>query len=103
MKRTKAGGPVQRDAKEVLAEVLAKLTGKLEAPAVSTSVKEKHRANTVGPNRDRLTVGVDLACIIREVTRTTSQWCRVGYKSQWLGLVKRNNRGILVLGWRIAG
>ena len=28
MKRTKARGPVQRDAKEVLAEVLEKLTGK---------------------------------------------------------------------------
>ena len=36
MKRTKARGPVQRDAKEVLAEVLGKLTGKLEAPAVWT-------------------------------------------------------------------
>jgi len=49
MKRTKARGPVQRDAKEVLAEVLAKLTGKLEAPAVSTSVIESRRGNTVGP------------------------------------------------------
>src|SRR5258708_13255880 len=28
LKRTKARGPVQRDAKEVLAEVLGKLTGK---------------------------------------------------------------------------
>ena len=58
MKRTKARVPVQRDAKEALAEVLAKLTGKLEAPAVSSSVKESRRGNTVGPNRDRLTVGV---------------------------------------------
>ena len=60
MKRTKARGPVQRDAKEVLAEVLGKLTGKLDAPAVWTSVKASRRGNTVGPNRDRLTVGVDL-------------------------------------------
>src|SRR5882762_7079486 len=61
LSRTKARGPVQRDAKEVLAEVLGKLTGKLDAPAVSTSAKENRRGNTVGPNRDRLTVGVGLA------------------------------------------
>ena len=60
MKRTKVRGPVQRDAKEVMAEVLGKLTGKLDAPAVSTSVKENRRGKTVGPNLDRLTVGVDL-------------------------------------------
>jgi transposase len=60
LKRTKARGPVQRDAKEVLAEVLGKLTGKLDVPAVSTSAKQNRRGNTVGPNRDRLTVGVDL-------------------------------------------
>src|SRR5256885_17068227 len=60
LKRRKARGPVQRDAKEVLAEVLGKLTGKLDMPAVSTSAKENRRGNTVGPNRDRLTGGVDL-------------------------------------------
>jgi hypothetical protein len=41
---------VQRDAKEVLAEVLEKLTGKLDAPAVAMSTKENRRGNTVGPN-----------------------------------------------------
>src|SRR6202162_1206224 len=56
LKRTKARGPVQRDAKEVLAEVLGKLTGKLDAPAVSTRAKENRRGNTVGPNRDKWTV-----------------------------------------------
>src|SRR6266568_3224858 len=60
LKWRKARGPVQRDAKEVLAEVLGKLTEKLDGPAVSTSAKENRRGNTVGPNRDRLTVGVDL-------------------------------------------
>ena len=36
---------MQRDAKEVLAEVLGKLTGKLDPKqAVSTSAKEKRRA-----------------------------------------------------------
>ncbi len=51
---------MQRNAKEVLAEVLEKLTGELDAPAVSTSAKGNRRGNTVGPNRDRLTVGLDL-------------------------------------------
>jgi hypothetical protein len=77
MKRTKTRGPVQRDAKEVLAEVLAKLTGKLEAPAVSTSVKESRRGNTVGPNRDRLTVGVDLG-------DRWSQYCILGLEGETL-------------------
>jgi hypothetical protein len=40
MKRTKARGPVQRDAKEVLAEVLGKLTGKLEGLAVLVRMAE---------------------------------------------------------------
>ena len=40
LKRTKARGPVQRDVKEVMAEVLGKLTGKLDAPAVSTRAKK---------------------------------------------------------------
>ena len=77
MKRTKARGPVQRDAKEVLTEVLAKLTGKLEAPAVSSSVKESRRGNTVGPNRDRLTVGVDLG-------DRWSQYCILGLEGETL-------------------
>jgi hypothetical protein len=51
---------VQRDAKEVLAEVLEKLRGKLNAPAELPSAKDNRKGNTVGPNRDRLTVGVDL-------------------------------------------
>src|SRR5258708_16168771 len=71
LKRTKARVPVQRDAKEVLAEVLGKLTGKLDAPAVSTSAKENRRGNTVGPNRDRLTVGGDLG-------DRGSQYCILG-------------------------
>src|ERR1700736_7088280 len=77
MKRTKARGPVQRDAKEVLAEVLRKLTGKLEAPAVSSSVKESRRGNIVGPNLDRLTVGVDLG-------DRWSQYCILGLEGETL-------------------
>jgi len=77
MKRTKARGPVQRDTKEVMAEVLGKLTGKLDAPAVSTSAKENRRGNTVGPNRDRLTVGVDLG-------DRWSQYCILGLEGETL-------------------
>jgi transposase len=68
---------VQRDAKEVLAEVLGKLTGKLDGPAVSTSAKENRRGNTVGPNRDRLTVGVDLG-------DRWSQYCILGLEGETL-------------------
>jgi transposase len=77
LKRTKARGPVQRDAKEVLAEVLEKLTGKLDAPAVSTSAKENRRGNTMGPNGDRLTVGVDLG-------DRWSQYCILGLAGETL-------------------
>src|SRR5437660_10893307 len=77
LKRTKARGPVQRDVKEVLAEVLGKLTGKLDAPVVSTRAKENRRRNTVGPNRDRLTVGVDLG-------DRWSQYCILGWEGETL-------------------
>jgi hypothetical protein len=40
---------VQRDAKEVLAEVLEKLRGKLNAPAELPSTKDNRRGNTVAP------------------------------------------------------
>ena len=76
-KRTKARGPVQRDVKAVLAEVLGKLRGKLDAAAVSTSAKENRRGNTVGPNRDRLTVGVDLG-------DRWSQYCILGLEGETL-------------------
>jgi hypothetical protein len=77
LKRTKARGPVQRDAKEVMAEVLGKLTGELDAPTVSTSAQENRRGNTVGPNRDRLTVGVDLG-------DRWSQYCFLGLEGERL-------------------
>ena len=76
-KRTKLRGPVQRDTKEVLAEVLGKLAGKLSAPAELTRAKENRRGNTVGPNRDRLTVGVDLG-------DRWSQYCILGLAGETL-------------------
>jgi hypothetical protein len=76
-KRGKSRGPVQRDAKEVMAEVLGKLTGKLAAPTVATSAKKDGRGNRFGPNRDRLTVGVDLG-------DRWSQYCILGLEGERL-------------------
>ena len=60
-KRTKSRGPVQRDTKEVLAELVGKLKEKLDPKKVAvTSAGEKHPRGELRPNLDRLTVGVDL-------------------------------------------
>jgi len=59
-KRAKAQRPVQREAKEVLAELVEKLRGKLEVKATSVSPSEAGPRAELGPNVDRLTVGVDL-------------------------------------------
>ena len=60
-KRVKSRGPVRRDTKEVLAELVEKLKEKLDPKtAAATSAGEKHLRGELGPNLDRLTVGVDL-------------------------------------------
>jgi hypothetical protein len=60
-KRTKSRGPVQRDTKEVLAELVKKLKEKLDPKKVAArSAGEKHQSGELRPNLDRLTVGVDL-------------------------------------------
>ncbi len=60
-KRAKSRGPVQRDTKEVLAELVGKLKEKLDPKKVAaTSAGEKHPRGELRPNLDRLTVGVDL-------------------------------------------
>jgi hypothetical protein len=51
-------GPIQREAKEVMAELVAKLSQRLDAAPPSSHVDDVHRA--LERNRDRLTVGVDL-------------------------------------------
>jgi len=78
-KRAKSRGPVQRDAKEVIAEVLRKLTGSAasDAGVVSGSGQKDRRGNTYGPNRDRLTVGVDLG-------DRWSQYCILGVEGETL-------------------
>jgi transposase len=70
---------VQRDAKEVMAEVLEKLTGRgvLDTRVESGRARKGRRENTVGPNLDRLTVGVDLG-------DRWSQYCVLGLKGETL-------------------
>jgi transposase len=52
---------VQRDTKEVLAELVGKLKEKLDPKKVAaTSAGEKHQSGELRANLDRLTVGVDL-------------------------------------------
>jgi hypothetical protein len=60
LKRAKSHRPVQRETKEVLAELVEKLRGKLEPKAVSASPREARQRPELSPNIDRLTVGVDL-------------------------------------------
>jgi hypothetical protein len=59
-KPSKARDPVQRDAKEVMAELVAKLSEKLDPRPARMSEGTGQPQATLGPNRDRLTVGVDL-------------------------------------------
>jgi hypothetical protein len=59
-KQVKAQRPVQREPKQVLAELVEKLRGKLEVKATWASPAEAGSGAELGPNVDRLTVGVDL-------------------------------------------
>jgi thiamine pyrophosphate-dependent acetolactate synthase large subunit-like protein len=60
LKPAKARAAVQRDAKEVMAELLAKLTERLEPKPAQESTTGAKQHDVRAPNRDRLTVGVDL-------------------------------------------
>ena len=59
-KRTKSQRPVQRETKEVLAELVERLRGKLELKATPASPGQVGQQPELRPNLDRLTVGVDL-------------------------------------------
>ena len=59
-KRTKSQRPVQRETKEVLAELVERLRGKLELKATPASPGQVGQQPDLRPNLDRLTVGVDL-------------------------------------------
>ncbi len=54
-KRAQAQRPEQREAKEVVAELVEKLRGKLELKARSASPAEAGPRAELGPNLDRLT------------------------------------------------
>ena len=59
-RRTESRVPVQRDTNEVLAELVGKLRGKLDAKAASASTGEERPRGGLRPNLDRPTLGVDL-------------------------------------------
>jgi hypothetical protein len=76
-KRAKAQRPVQREAKEVLAELVEKLQGKLAVKATSASPAEAGPRAELGPNLNRLTVGVDLG-------EQWSHFCIFGFEGETL-------------------
>src|SRR6201988_4482633 len=76
-KRAKAERPVQRKAKEVLAEVVEKLRGKLELKSTSASAAEAGPRGELSPNLDRLTVGLDLG-------DQRSHFCILGFEGETL-------------------
>ena len=59
-RRAKVKGAVQRDTKEVLAELVEKLKERLGPSAVQAIAGREHSRGGLRPNLDRLTVGVDL-------------------------------------------
>jgi transposase len=76
-KRAKAQRPVQRETKEVLAELVEKLRGKLELKATPASPVKAGQGPERSPNLDRLTVGVDLG-------DQWSRYCILGLQGETL-------------------
>ena len=73
----KAQRPVQREPKQVLAELVKKLSGKLEPKATPARVGEARQRAELSPNLDRLTVGVDLG-------DQWSRYCILGLQGETL-------------------
>jgi transposase len=73
----KAQRPVQREPKQVLAELVEKLRGKLDPKATSASVGKARQRAELSPNLDRLTVGVDLG-------DQWSRYCILGLQGETL-------------------
>ena len=59
-KKRPSRGPVPRDIKEVMADLVGKLTEKLDPKAVSASAGEERPRGGLRPNLGRVTVAVDL-------------------------------------------
>ena len=76
-KRAKAQRPVQQETKEVLAELVEQLRGKLELKLTSASPAEAGPRGELSPNLERLTVGVDLG-------DQWSHYCILGLQGEML-------------------
>jgi hypothetical protein len=59
-KVAKARGPVQQDSKAAMAELVAKLSEKLETQPAPVSGEKERQYDGLRPSLDRLTVSVDL-------------------------------------------
>jgi len=88
-KRAKSRGPVQRDTKEVLAELVGKLREKLDPKVGAASAGEKNQRGELRPNLDRLTVGVDLG-------DQWSHYCILGLEGETLaeGQLRTTQQGV---------
>lgn len=84
--QAKAQRIVQREAKEVLAELVEKVRGKLEVKATSAIPAEAGPRTELGPNMDRLTVGVDLG-------DQWSHYCILGLQGETLSEGQLQTRG----------
>jgi len=84
-KRAKSGSTGQREAKEVLAELVGKLREKLNPKVASLVPAEEGRRNSLKPNLDRLTVGVDLG-------DQWSNYCILDLEGETLGEGKLRTR-----------
>lgn len=76
-KRVKSRGPVRRETRDVMAELVGKLSKKMDAKALSARLGEEYRRNAVCPNLDRLTVGMDLG-------DQWSHYCILGLRGETL-------------------
>jgi hypothetical protein len=88
-KPTKARGPAQRDSKELMAELVAKLSERLEQEPAQEKAAEGQPQSAPAPNRDRLTVGVDLG-------DQWSNYCILGLEGETLaeGQLKTTREGV---------
>jgi Transposase len=76
-KRAKAHGPVQRDTKAVMADLVAKLSEKLDPQPGRASAGKERQRDVLRPNLDRLTMGVDLGDRL-------SSYCILGLEGETL-------------------
>ena len=92
-KRAKAQRPVQREPKEVLAELVEKLQGKLAVKATSANqAAAGPPRGELSPNLNRLTVGLDLG-------DQWSHFCILGFEGETLSEGQLQTREAEVAGF----